>query len=218
LVSAPTNKPLLSGLIEKLKGDSKADFGLVDVYGILLAARLLVPRGELDVDERNFKLSRQRDYVQAGANPLPIYTAVRHEIPDADVETPADVPSASEESKERAKREAWFQWFEITPYEFFCEEFAAGIPTWALGRRFHDGKDVPQPSGLHLPEIRMPLLLGMFGSAFCATLSHYYREIQPIVRSMSSLVALDGLISGRNEDLSKVSEKSQPCFSIFLCG
>ncbi|KAL8338829.1 hypothetical protein RB598_007234 [Gaeumannomyces tritici] len=204
LVSAPTNKPLLSGLIEKLKGDPKADFGLVDVYGILLAARLLVPRGELDVDEQNFKLSHQRQYVRAGANPLPIYTAVRHEIPDVDVDSPAEVPSASEESKAKAKKEAWFQWFEITPYEFFCEEFEAGIPTWAMGRRFRDGKDMPQAGGLHLPEIRMPLLLGMFGSAFCATLSHYYREIQPLVQSMSGFAAIDQAISGRNEDLSKV--------------
>lgn len=204
LVSAPTNKPLLSGLIEKLKGDPKANFGLVDVYGILLAARFLVPRGELDVDEHNFKLSNQRRYIRAGANPLPIYTAVRHEIPDVDVDTPAEVPSASEESKEKAKKEAWFQWFEITPYEFFCEEFAAGIPTWAMGRRFYDGKDVLQPGGFHMPEIRMPLLLGMFGSAFCATLSHYYREIRPLVQSISGFAAIDEAISGRNEDLSKV--------------
>lgn len=44
LTRAPTNKYLLSGSIEKLKGDPDADFGLVDVYGLLLATRLLVPR------------------------------------------------------------------------------------------------------------------------------------------------------------------------------
>jgi phospholipase A2 len=204
LISAPTNKYLLSGVVEKLKGDPKANFGLVDAYGILLASRLLVPKGELAVDERDFKLSNQRDYIKNGEHPMPIYTAVRHEIPDAEPGLDKAVRTASEAAKEEAKQEAWFLWFEISPFEMFCEEFAAGIPTWAMGRRFDKGRDVPAEHGLHLPELRMPLLMGVFGSAFCATLSHYYREIQPIMRSVSGLGAIDDMISGRNEDLSKV--------------
>ncbi|KAJ9138925.1 Lysophospholipase [Pleurostoma richardsiae] len=200
LVSAPTNKYLLSGMVEKLKGNPKADLGLVDVYGILLAARLLVPKGELGVNDRDFKLSNQQSYVKYGQNPLPIYTAVRHEIPDLDI----NESKPGEDAKELAKRESWFQWFEITPYEMFCEEFAAGIPTWAMGRRFEDGSDVPAEHGFHLPEIRMPLLMGIFGSAFCATLSHYYKEVQPMMRSLSGLGSLDDMISQHNEDLSKV--------------
>lgn len=109
-----------------------------------------------------------------------------------------------EAEKEQAKKEAWFQWFEITPYEFFCEEFSAGIPTWAMGRRFENGVDAPSEPGFHLPEVRMPLLMGIFGSAFCATLSHYYAEIQPIMRSLAGFSAVDEMISGRNDDLSKV--------------
>ena len=204
LTSAPTNKYLLSGLVEKLKGDPKSSFGLVDVYGLLLAARLLVPRGELGVNEADFKLSHQQRYLKYGQNPLPIYTAVRHEIPTVDPESPKHEGSASEEAKEQAKRESWFQWFEMTPYEFFCEEFAAGIPTWAMGRRFEDGSDVPAEQGLHLPEIGLPLMLGIFGSAFCATLSHYYREVRPIVKGLTGFGAVDEMIWGHNEDLSKV--------------
>ncbi|KAG9256489.1 acyl transferase/acyl hydrolase/lysophospholipase [Emericellopsis atlantica] len=200
LVSMPTSKYLLSGMVEKLKGDPKADFGLVDVYGVLLAARYLIPKGDLAVNERDFKFSNQRDYVKYGQNPMPIYTAVRHEIPNP---TPSS-PTQSDVAKEEAKQEAWFQWFELTPYEFFCEEFGAGIPTWALGRRFNNGKDVPPEHGFHLPEIRVPLLLGIFGSAFCATLKHYYQEIQPLVRSMTGFSALDEMISGKSDDLSKV--------------
>lgn len=200
LVSLPTSKYLLSGLVEKLRGDTKADFGLVDVYGLLLATRYLVPKGDLGVNERDFKLSNQRDYVKYGQNPLPIYTAVRHEIPGL---RSAGTISA-EAAKDQAKQESWFQWFEFTPYEFFCEELGAGIPTWAVGRKFKDGKDVPPEHGFHLPEIRVPLLLGIFGSAFCATLHHYYREIRPVVRSMTGLEALDEMISGKSEDLSKV--------------
>ncbi|KAK7415178.1 hypothetical protein QQZ08_012424 [Neonectria magnoliae] len=204
LVSMPTNKYLLSGMVEKLKGDPNADFGLVDVYGVLLAARYLVPRGDLGVDGRDFKLSNQREYIQYGQLPMPIYTAVRHEIPNlTEAEAQAGIFGV-EKAKEKAKNEAWFQWYEITPYEFFCEEFGAGIPTWALGRKFNDGKDVPPEYGFHLPEIRLPLLMGIFGSAFCATLSHYYREVKPVVKSLVGFGAFDDLISTRDGDLSKV--------------
>ncbi|KAI9167225.1 Cytosolic phospholipase A2 delta [Paramyrothecium foliicola] len=205
LTSSPTSKPILSGLVEKLRGDKTADFGLVDVYGLLLAARFLVPRGELSVNERDFKLSNQSSFLKYGQHPLPIYTAVRHEIP---LDTAGDVPESAQVEAARveqeSKKEAWFQWFEITPYEFFCEEFGAGVPTWALGRKFDNGRDVPPESGFHLPELRMPLMLAIFGSAFCATLSHYYREIRPMVRSISGLGAIDDLIHGRDDDLSKV--------------
>lgn len=200
LVSLPTSKPLLSGLVEKLRGDPKADFGLVDVYGLLLGARFLVPKGELGINERDFKLSNQREVIKHGDRPLPIYTVVRHEIPQAD-QTRSE---PTEREKKLAKEEPWFQWYEITPYEFFCEEFGAGIPTWAMGRKFNDGKDVPPKTGFHLPEIRVPLLMGIFGSAFCATLSHYYKEIKPLVLSISGLSGVDQFVSGRDDDLSKV--------------
>ncbi|KAF3767563.1 FabD/lysophospholipase-like protein [Cryphonectria parasitica EP155] len=204
LSSAPTSKYLLSGLVEKLKGDPNSYIGLVDVYGLLLSARLLVPKGELGVDGRDFKLSNQRQYIRYGQHPLPIYTAVRHEIPNVEAVTGSSTGNASEAAKEEAVREAWFQWFELTPYEVFCEEFAAGIPTWALGRRFKDGRDIPPEDGFHLPEVRMPLLMGIFGSAFCATLSHYYREVRPLMQSLTGFATIDEMISGHNEDLSKV--------------
>jgi phospholipase A2 len=73
-----------------------------------------------------------------------------------------------------------------------------------MGRKFKNGVDVPAEHGFHLPEVRMPFLLGMFGSAFCATLSHYYREIRPLVQNLAGFSTLDEMIWGRNEDLSKV--------------
>ena len=202
VTSAPTDKLLLSSMVEKLRGDPNASFGLVDIYGILLAARLMVPKGELGVNERDFKLSNQRNSVKYGQNPMPIYTAVRHEIPGQDAVLNGGI--STEEAKEIAKQEAWFQWFEMTPYEFFCEEFNAGIPTWALGRKFNDGRDIPSESGFHLPEVRTPFLLGIFGSAFCATLSHYYREVRPLVKSLTGFSAIDEMIYTRNQDLEKV--------------
>ena len=67
-----------------------------------------MPKGELSVDENDFKLSKQRKYTDDGSHPLPIYTAVRHEIPLAEQIDTKD-PIAAEA---KARREAWFQWFE----------------------------------------------------------------------------------------------------------
>lgn len=203
LVSAPTDRYLLRGIVEKLKGDAGADYGLVDVYGLLLAARLLVPVGDLEVDDRDLKISNQQDYVRFGQNPLPIYTAVRHEIPEV-VESGSKPAVLAEDAKRRAESEPWFQWFEITPYEFFCEEFSAGIPSWAMGRKFEKGRNILPEEGLYNPEFKMSLLMGVFGSAFCATLSHYYREIRPIVKGLTGFDTIDEMIAGRDHDLSKL--------------
>ncbi|KAJ5319872.1 hypothetical protein PENANT_c026G01985 [Penicillium antarcticum] len=205
LTTAPTNKYLLSGFVEKLKGDPGADFGLVDIYGLLLAARLLVPRGELGVSDRDFKLSHQRVNLMDGAHPLPIYTAVRHEIPVLDEENNKDEKKPTpEQLMKKSRNEAWFQWFEFTPYEFFCEELNAGIPTWALGRHFKAGRSEATSEYLPIPELRVPGLMGVWGSAFCATLSHYYKEIRPLVKGLAGFSGVDSLIQGKNSDLIRV--------------
>jgi len=223
LNTAPTNKFLLSGFVEKLKGDPQANFGLVDIYGLLLAARLLVPKGELGVEDRDLKLSSQRAYVDGGSSPMPIYTAVRHEIPIEEEKTAKEriEGGASERTKEKAKQEAWFQWFEFTPYELWCEELDAGIPTWSIGRHFANGRNVLNDNKLATPEMRVPLMLGMWGSAFCATLSHYYKEIRPVVKGLAFLGGVDELIEERNDDLIKVhpiEPSSIPNFALGMRG
>ncbi|KAK8159644.1 acyl transferase/acyl hydrolase/lysophospholipase [Phyllosticta citrichinensis] len=189
--SAPTNKYLLSGMVEKYKGVPGADFGIVDIYGLLLAARLMVPKGELGIDYTDMKISNQRRFVDNGVFPLPIYTAVRHEIPP------------EEQNSDGSKKEAWFQWFEFTPYEMWSEELGAGIPTWAVGRQFYGGKGLWRDNGLALPELRIPLMLGIWGSAFCATLSHYYKEIRPILRGLTGFGGIDEMIAERDQDLAR---------------
>ena len=204
LTRLPTNKYILAGTVERLKGDPKAGFGIVDAYGLLLGMRLMVPKDELDVHSNDLKLSQQRKYVGSGANPLPIYTAVRHEIPiDKKIKDEQQADSYIAKAKEKAKEEAWFQWFEFTPYELFCEELSAGIPSWSIGRHFKDGKTIPEKTGLGLPELRMPFLMGMFGSAFCATLSHYYNEIRPVVQGLAGFEALDNTLQENNDELIK---------------
>lgn len=119
LTSAPTDKFLLSGGFEKWRGEDKADFGLVDVYGLLLGARLLVPKNDLGVNALDLKLSNQRRFLDQGDYPLPIYTAVRHEIPVEEKKKQIKGSLQDKESevvkaqaKEEAKQAAWFQWFE----------------------------------------------------------------------------------------------------------
>jgi len=203
--SAPTNKFILSGFVEKMKGDPKASFGLVDIYSLLLAARLLVPKGDLDVHDVDLKLSNQRMYIENGEHPMPIYTVVRHEIPDQKEEEQAkDNVAVKENTKERARKEAWFQWIELHPWEVWCEEFGAGIPTWSLGRPFNQGRNELVEAGMALPEIRQSLLLGIYGSAFCATLAHYYKEIKPILSGLTLFSSLDELMEEKNDDLIKI--------------
>lgn len=206
LTRAPTNKYLLSGPIEKLKGDPNATFGLVDVYGLLLASRLLVPGDELGVDDRDLKLSNQRTYLAEGANPLPIYAAVRHEIPieEQNAKDKKVNCKISDAVKEEVKKEAWFQWFEFTPYELFCEEWDAGIPSWSIGRRFSQGRGLFDEHGLALPELGIPFMMGVWGSAFCATLAHYYKEVRPVVKGLAGFGGIDDLIEEKNDDLIKV--------------
>lgn len=69
-----------------------------------------------------------------------------------------------------------------------------------MGRRFEGGVNVDR----EVPEMKLPLLFGIFGSAFCATLSHYYAEIRPFVTSINLFLALDKMVLERNNDLSKV--------------
>ena len=203
---APTNKFLLSGSVEKLKGDPSAVFGLVDVYGLLLATRLMIPHNELGVDDRDLKLSNQSAYLAEGAHPLPIYAAVRHEIPLEKHETKKGKAQGkvSDSVIEKVMQEAWFQWFEFTPYELWCEELESGIPTWSIGRHFSGGIGLFRDNSLALPEMRIPFMMGIWGSAFCATLAHYYKEVRPVIRGLKGFGGIDDLIEEKDDDLTKI--------------
>ncbi|KAK9475422.1 acyl transferase/acyl hydrolase/lysophospholipase [Dipodascopsis tothii] len=185
VTTEPTSKYLTHGLIEKLYR-KYSEVVLPDIYGLLLASRLMVPDTPRYVDPDNLKISHQRKIVDTGVAPMPIYTSVRHEIGTA-----ADAD---------AGRARWFQYFEITPYEFGCEELGAWIPTWSLGRRWNAGQSVDEP----VPELNLSLLMGTFGSAFCATVSHFYKEIRPLLATMPIVSKLDELVKKNQDDLSEL--------------
>ena len=46
--------------------------------------------------------------------------------------------------------------------------------------------------------------MGIWGSAFCATLAHYYKEIRPIIKGLTGFGGIDDLIEERNNDLIKL--------------
>ncbi|EER39487.1 phospholipase A2 [Histoplasma capsulatum H143] len=223
LTTAPTNKYLLRGLVEKLKASPESEFGLVDIYGLLLTSRLLIPtRQPLDLRDSDLKLSNQRVFTENGANPLPIYTAVRHEIPPGDPNVPdTSTKPISDESKQGPKQETWFEWFEFTPYELFCEEFTAGIPMWATGRQFWEGRDVPTSKDFAVPELRISVFMGIWGSAFCATLAHYYKEVRPVLRGLAGCGGIDAVLDGNRDELIRVhpfDPASIPNFTLGLKG
>ena len=63
---------VFGGLAQKKQTGLNA--GIIDVYGALLATRLLL--GDDPVNQaKDFKLSEQKRYLKGGKNPMPIYTA-----------------------------------------------------------------------------------------------------------------------------------------------
>ncbi|KAI5370371.1 putative lysophospholipase, catalytic domain, Acyl transferase/acyl hydrolase/lysophospholipase [Septoria linicola] len=120
------------------------------------------------------RYSDARKYTDNGSEPLPILTAIRHERPWKDwhdKEHPFEEADHSASDHAEAS-EAWFQWFEMTPYEIGCDEIEAWVPTWGFGRPFENGKSTSQ-----LPEQSLALLLGLATSAPAGPLASYLATI-----------------------------------------
>ncbi|KAK9235735.1 acyl transferase/acyl hydrolase/lysophospholipase [Lipomyces kononenkoae] len=213
LTTSPTHKFLLHGIIEK-RHYNYTSVSLADIYGVMLSARLLVPNDEVIVDRDHLKISSQRRIVDTGAVPMPIYTAVRHELGQKGDEAIKESTAPPEAREHRKRRGSYFQWFEFTPYEVGCEEVSAWIPTWSLGRKWRNGSSVDTA----VPELNLTLLLGMFGSAFCATLSHFYHEIRPALPDISLTQSLDSLVQENDDNLKEVHPISPTGIPNYLLG
>lgn len=120
------------------------------------------------------RFSTAREYTDTGAQPLPLMTAIRHERPWKDWhDKEAPFHNADPSSGDHASAEnAWFQWFEISPYEIGCDEIEAWVPTWGFGRPYNEGK-----STMQLPEQSLALLLGLCTSAPAGPLTSYLATI-----------------------------------------
>ncbi|KLO19485.1 FabD/lysophospholipase-like protein [Schizopora paradoxa] len=192
LITSPTNKYLLAGLLRKANAQL-GSVSLTDLYGTLLSARLFVPENTADIDFTRLSLFHFQRAIRDASLPLPIFTAISREIPSSlekplaqtiekgRVSVDADRKYAvRREEQEIAQQIPWL-WFEFTPFEVGCDELGAWIPSWSLGRRFEYGKSTE-----HIPEVSFSILSGIFGSAFCASLHYYVIEIQPILRQLPS--------------------------------
>jgi cytosolic phospholipase A2 len=120
---------------------------IVDIYGGLLANRLLAQYGE---NNPMVYLSQQAKRVMTADIPYPIYTAI-----DAR-QAVADEP----------------HWFEFTPHEIGCAYYGAYIPTWGYGRLCNEGR-----SQDFAPEQSLGFQMGTFGSAFGVHFGRAWDEI-----------------------------------------
>ncbi|KAG9324934.1 hypothetical protein KVV02_005173 [Mortierella alpina] len=201
---------ILEGVVQKYSKNRVLT--LVDAFGTVLASRLLIHRerdgdnGEW-VDPLDFKLSQQSRWTNYGDQPLPIYTAVSHVLPGLTPEKKLEGEVVVDDDVANEEEDAhYYQWFEMTPYEFGSEETSAWIPTWAFGRRFVEGKSVE-----NIPETNLAILLGTFGSAFTATLADYYKEVRPILnKAMSD--SMDSYINEFLDGLDQIHPLSPSCF------
>ncbi|KAI8379657.1 acyl transferase/acyl hydrolase/lysophospholipase [Radiomyces spectabilis] len=132
------------------------------------------------MERTDVKLSKQRRYIEDGSMPMPIYCVVRHEVKEIEQAEDNHNPEDTERQREHTSDEEEededndrYQWFEFTPYEMGSEELDVWIPVWAFGRKFENGKNTTK-----LPEQTLGVMMGMFGSAFAASLSHFYQEIR----------------------------------------
>jgi phospholipase A2 len=129
-----------------------------------------------------YKWSKGAQFLEGGSEPLPILTAVRHERPWkdwVDKTQPFREPDHSTLEHQEVE-DAWFQWFEMTPYEVGCDELKAWVPTWGFGRHFLNGK-----STAGLPEQSLSLILGLCTSAPAGPLTSYISTINATYHPVS---------------------------------
>lgn len=120
-----------------------------------------------------YKWSQAIEHLQGGKEPLPILTAIRHERPWKDWVDQEHAFKGDFAEDEKVEKDAWFQWFEMTPFEVGCDELEAWVPTWGFGRPFSQGK-----STMQLPEQSLSLLLGLATGAPAGPLESYLATIK----------------------------------------
>ncbi|KAJ3295478.1 hypothetical protein HK104_002617 [Borealophlyctis nickersoniae] len=185
-LSGPASSEILTGVTQRYLSRGHT-LSTVDLFGTLLTARLLADATQASATRvvnaavaeagakmeslqskgkeaaekliNKGKLSQQRGFCERNELPMPLYTAVSHQM-----ETGADGHR--------------FLWWEFSPYEagFRVEAKEGGgawVPIWAFGRVFQKAK-----SQERIPEQSLGLLLGTFGSAFTATVAHIYEEFK----------------------------------------
>jgi hypothetical protein len=58
-----------------------------------------------------------------------------------------------------------YEWHEMTPWEVTAVNSQVSMPTWAFARQWSGGETLN-----FAPEPSLPVMMGLFGSAFCASI------------------------------------------------
>ncbi|GAA5985264.1 hypothetical protein JCM10908_002592 [Rhodotorula pacifica] len=228
---------LSAGILKR--ASQGGELSLPDVYGTLVSSRLymtdsegedkVLPPPPRPLSLATMKTSTQRQYMDDGSHPLPIYTTVRHDLPTPEELAKAEKKEAAvAEAKSAAKANSGphdkegaieaastasgegqgttpvaakltWTWFETTPYEVGSDKLGAFIPTWSLGRVFENGKSTER-----VPELGVPILSGIYASAFCASLFSYFLEIKPLLAVLPYFSAIDDFVKSNAHKLDAI--------------
>jgi phospholipase A2 len=109
-------------------------------------------------------LSGQGEQIKNGAYPMPLYTAIR-----------TDTTSS--------------QWYEFSPYEVGASWLSAYVPTWGFGRKFSQGASVDLA-----PEQSLGYFLGLFGSAFSASVGEISARVIQQIAPQTPQALIDQLM------------------------
>ncbi|OXB72493.1 UNVERIFIED_CONTAM: hypothetical protein H355_002764 [Colinus virginianus] len=119
-------------LMERIKEGRNTSF--IDLWGLVIESMLHDKKDE-------HRLSDQRQAVENGQNPLPIYVAIN--------------------LKSNYSAQAFREWLEFTPYEVSLMKYGASIRAEHFGSEFFMGRLVKR-----LPETRICYMQGMWSSIF----------------------------------------------------
>ncbi|KAL6409203.1 phospholipase A2 [Ilyonectria robusta] len=188
---------LIGPLVRKAQS-SIIGLGIMDLYATLITTYQFISREPgARLSRATFQLSKTwtRSGIDKGAEPMPIFTAVRRAPKDSfGVKANRDssiskgqpptqsmtqhhtdylnlTPSQQTLQEQKSKNgpsKGLFQWFEISPLEVGSRDLQRFVPTWSWGRTFASGHSVNRR-----PEQSLALLLGQCTSAPAGPLTGY---------------------------------------------
>ena len=138
--------PWSSRYIRKIIGKSVngQPVSFTDFYGFLVGQQLL--KGRMKA-----RLSHQRDKIEYGRAPMPIYTCLH--------------------VKSNVSAKVFQEWYEFTPYEVGVPKYGAFMKTPDFASKFYVGQVVKS-----FPEVPLHFLYGVWGSAFTILFKRLVQE------------------------------------------
>ncbi len=141
---------------------------IIEYYGSSVATNIFEP----NIDTLEKRLSQQKNNLSTGSKPLPIYTSIIVPPSLSIFKIDRDLQSAEKFSLNNSK------WVEYNPWYVGLPELKGSyFNTEFFGSKFDD-EFRPQKS----VEPSLALLMGIFGSAFSASLNYLYKDLPDRLR------------------------------------